>query len=69
MDRPPCWHDGQPRPNTCAAQLHRRVIYNDTPLHGAWEGWRMAGARLVSPHGEWIAAHSLDRFLHAKNQI
>ena len=42
------------------------IVWNVTPLHGLWEGWRLAGARLVSPHGEWIDARSLDRLLHAR---
>lgn len=69
MDRPPCWHDGQPCPNDCAAQLYRRVIYNETPLYGPWAGWRMTGQRLISPHREWIAAHRLDRLLHALSRF
>ena len=63
MDRPPCWRDGQPCPNPCAAQLYRRVVWNETPLYGQWAGWRMAGTRLVSPSREWIAPHVLDRML------
>jgi len=62
--RPPCWADGKPCPNHCAAQLHRRVIHNETPLYGAWAGWRMAGVRLVSPHREWIGPAELDRVLY-----
>jgi hypothetical protein len=69
MNRPPCWQAGQPCPNNCAAQTYRRVIYNETPLYGAWTGWRMAGQRLVSPHGEWIARHTLDRLLHARTRF
>lgn len=64
MDRPPCWLDGKPCPNPCAAQHLRRTLYNETPLFGAWAGWRMAGQRLVSPHREWVAPHLLDRWLH-----
>ena len=37
-----------------------------TPLHGPWEGWRLAGQRLISPHGEWIAPHTLDRVLYRR---
>ena len=66
MDRPPCWHEGQPCPNDCAARLYDREIYNVTPLHGPWEGWRLAGQRLISPHGEWIAPHTLDRVLYRR---
>jgi hypothetical protein len=42
MDRPPCWPDGARCPHNCAAQLYRRVIWNETPLYGPWSGWRMA---------------------------
>lgn len=64
MNRPPCWLDGQPCPNRCAAAHHARTVYNVTDLHGPWSGWRMAGARLVSPTREWIAPHLLDRWLY-----
>jgi hypothetical protein len=66
MNRPPCWLEGQSCPNNCAAHHYRRVIHNETPLFGAWAGWRMTGDRLVSPHGEWVAPHILDRLLHAR---
>jgi hypothetical protein len=62
-ERPPCWPRGKSCPNNCAAQLYQRVIHNDTPLHGPWEGWKMRGAFLVSPGGERIRARELDRLL------
>lgn len=64
MDRPPCWLNGAPCPNNCAAQLYQRVIWNHTPLYGPWSGWRMAGHRLVSPHREWISPGELDHVLY-----
>ncbi|MFQ6310388.1 DUF3653 domain-containing protein [Lysobacter capsici] len=69
MNRPPCWLEGAKCPNNCAAQLYRRQVYNETPLHGAWSGWRLAGARLVAPSGEWIAPHLLDRWLWRHHRI
>lgn len=57
MYRPHCWPDGQKCPNDCAAQLHARIVSNQTPLYGPWLGWCMAGARLVSPHRDWITPH------------
>jgi hypothetical protein len=59
MDRPPCWSEGQPCPNTCAEQLRSRVIRNHTPLFGEWAGWRMAGRCLVSPDGDRISPERL----------
>ncbi|MGH8075960.1 MAG: hypothetical protein ACREPE_01360 [Lysobacter sp.] len=67
--RPPCWPDGRPCPNDCAAREYRRVIYNQTALHGPWSGWRMAGDRLVSPSREWIAPHLLDRWLWRESRL
>jgi hypothetical protein len=67
--RPPCWREGQSCPNNCARALYQRTLYNETPLYGPWSGWRMIGQRLVSPHREWIAAHVLDRFLHARGRF
>lgn len=51
MDRPPCWKPGTPCPNRCAAAHYSRTIFNRTELQGPWSGWRLAGARLVSPSG------------------
>lgn len=69
MERPPCWPEGQQCPNPCAARLYRRTVWNETPLHGPWSGWRLAGARLVSPHGEWIGPHVLDRVLWREQRL
>ena len=57
--RPPCWPDGQPCPNDCAAQLYERIVHNHTPLTGPWAGWRLAGRDLVSPAGDRIAPERL----------
>ena len=52
---PTCWH--------CKAESsdehHDRVVYNKTPLHGPWCGWRLAGRDLVSPDGERISTERL----------
>jgi hypothetical protein len=69
VDRPPCWREGQQCPNDCAARLYRRVIHNDTPLHGPWSGWQMKGHRIVSPTGEWIAVAALDRYLFRRERF
>ena len=66
MHRPPCWPEGQRCPNACAAQLHHRVIRNQTPLYGEWAGWRMAGRCLVSPDGDRIAPERLRGILFAE---
>lgn len=63
MLRPPCWLEGARCPNDCALAHYRRTVFNETPLYGAWSGWRLAGARLISPAHEWIAPHTLDRLL------
>ncbi|WP_157498998.1 hypothetical protein [Lysobacter sp. Root604] len=38
-------------------------MYNHTALYGPWDRWRMAGGRLVSPHGDWIGPGLLDRWM------
>ena len=69
ITRPPCWPSNGPCPNRSASQHYRRVIYNETALNGPWIGWRLIGARLVSPHWEWIAAHTLDRWLWRESRL
>lgn len=61
--RPPCWPAGCPCPNPCAAALHDRVIYAKTPLHGPWEGWRLAGRVLVSPRRDRVTVDDLGGLL------
>ena len=56
--RPPCWPDGT-TPNACADALYWRTIHNTGPLHGPWQGWRLAGRYLVSPDGERITPERL----------
>lgn len=69
MERPPCWPEGRPCPNPCAAANYQRQVYNHTPLHGPWTGWRMAGQRLISPDREWIAPHTLDRLMYRETVL
>lgn len=38
---------------------YRRVVENHTPLHGPWEGWRMAGRDLVAPDRQRISPERL----------
>lgn len=53
--RPPCWPDGKPCPNTCAGDLHRRIVDNHVDLTGPWAGWRLRGRDLVSPTGDRVS--------------
>lgn len=66
MTLPPCWPEGQSCPNACAHQLLERTVYNKTPLHGHWAGWRMAGRCLVSPDGDRISPERLRGILFAE---
>lgn len=59
IDRPPCWPEGQPAPNPCAAAHYERLVYNRAPLYGPWAGWRLAGRYLVSPDGDRILPERL----------
>lgn len=63
--RPPCWKAGAPCPNNCAAAHYWRNVWNRTDLTGPWSGWRLAGARLVAPGGEWSSPAMVDRWLAA----
>ena len=59
MLRPPCWPDGQPPPNNCAAALYNRTVNGITPLYAEWSGWRLSGRWLVSPEGDRITPERL----------
>lgn len=49
MDKPPCLSTlGE---NPCLRRHYEWAVYGSGPLHGAWEGWRVAGDCLVSPEG------------------
>lgn len=68
MNRPPCWPDGQPCPNACAAALYERQVYNRHALPEPWTGWRFAGRVLVSPDGDRIPAERLRGLLWRQAQ-
>lgn len=57
--RPPCWPVGTPCPNSCAHDLHRRMVTNHAELTGPWAGWRLAGRDLIAPSGELIPERRL----------
>jgi hypothetical protein len=57
-DLRPC-HDQGCVPNACASAHYNRITYNQTALHGAWHGWRMAGRDLVSPDRQRISPERL----------
>ncbi|WP_342315405.1 DUF3653 domain-containing protein [Lysobacter sp. FW306-1B-D06B] len=59
MHRPPCWIEGQPCPNECAAADYQRRVLNQLELTGPWQGWRLAGRDLVSPDGQRISPERL----------
>lgn len=59
MKRPPCWPEGAPCPNACAAALYDREVNNHVALTGQWQGWRLAGRDLVAPDGQRIAPERL----------
>lgn len=59
MSRPPCWPAGQPCPNDCASALYARQVHGIQPLHGPWDGWRLAGRDLVGPDGDRISPERL----------
>lgn len=52
---PTCWHCNR----ESDAAHYDRVVYNITPLHGPWSGWRMAGRDLVSPDGQRFTTERL----------
>lgn len=62
--RPPCWLEGKPCPNGCAANHYRRTVHDHHDLTGPWHGWRVRGRWLISPNGKRIAPHLLDRWLY-----
>ncbi|MEF9418102.1 MULTISPECIES: hypothetical protein [Xanthomonas] len=65
--RPPCWPIGEQCPNSCVADLHRRVVTNHVELTGPWAGWRLAGRYLVAPTGERIPERRLRGLLWHAN--
>lgn len=59
IEHPPCWPEGQPCPNRCAARYYDHHVHGRTDLGGPWAGWRTAGRDLVSPEGERISPERL----------
>lgn len=52
MNRPPCFE--ALGITDCLRRQHDWLILGNGPLHGAWTGWRVAGAELVGPNRERI---------------
>ena len=77
--RPPCWEKGAACPNNCAAAHYDRVVLNKVSLGGKWDGWRLAGNRLIAPDRQvitlerlrglmWRDKHELSRDAYASRQ-
>lgn len=52
MERPPCFETLGV--TDCLRRQHDWLILGSGPLHGRWEGWRIAGAELISPDRQRI---------------
>ena len=57
-DARPC-HARGCKPNAWAEAHYNRVLYNHVALHGAWEGWRLAGRDLIAPDRQRISPERL----------
>ena len=57
---PPCWPANTPCPNSCAAALHQREVYNHLDLTGPWAGWKFRGRELISPTGTRLSAQRVE---------
>lgn len=59
IEHPPCWPEGQPCPNRCAARYYDHHVHGLGPLRGPWTGWRLAGRNLVAPDGQRLSQERL----------
>lgn len=58
MDKPRCVAGGL-GVSPCLRSLYDWKVYGNGPLHGQWEGWRIAGRDLVAPGGRRISINEL----------
>lgn len=58
LNAPPCVELGKPL-NWCARQKTAVDLYGRFSLGGAWTGWRICGAELVSPDGKRMNSEKL----------
>ena len=63
IQRPPCWPEGEPQPNRCAARYYRQEVYGEFDLTQDFAGFKTRGNYLVSPTGHRITVLELRRLI------
>lgn len=58
MDKPRCVAAGI-GVSPCLRSVYDWTVYGNGPLHGEWEGWRIAGRDLVAPGGGRISMNEV----------
>jgi hypothetical protein len=62
MEKPRCVAAGI-GVSPCLRSVYNWTVYGNGPLHGEWEGWRIAGRDLIAPGGVRISRGELEAFM------
>lgn len=65
MDKPRCVSAGL-GVSPCLRSVYNWKVYGNGPLHGEWEGWRIAGRDLVAPGGRRISIGEIEAILRGR---
>lgn len=65
MEKPRCVAAGL-GVSPCLRGVYNWTVYGNGPLHGEWQGWRIAGRDLVAPGGRRISLGEIESMLRGK---
>ena len=67
MEKPRCVAAGL-GVSPCLRSVYNWTVYGNGPLHGEWEGWRIAGRELVAPGGRRISIGEIEAVLRERKR-
>lgn len=65
MEKPRCVAAGL-GVSPCLRSVYNWNVYGNGPLHGEWQGWRIAGRELVAPGGGRISIGEIEAMLRGR---
>jgi hypothetical protein len=65
MEKPRCVAAGL-GVSPCLRSVYNWTVYGNGPLHGEWQGWRIAGRNLVAPGGRRISLNEIEALLRGR---
>lgn len=67
MEKPRCVAAGL-GVSPCLRVVYNWTVYGNGPLHGEWQGWRIAGRDLVAPGGRRVSLGEIEAMLRERKR-